>query len=223
MIKIRLTSFLKHPCTLSFSCGSLVLKSDKGKFMSVRVSDIKFSTCMHRLYTRLRSHTNLVLDLSANLLQRFLLGLGQRQLGGHRVSFSNERAFLLLSEQERTWALQFLSEEARGGRLIIFFNKIQQLTRFGGTHMGCRQQRRVGEGRRGSWRHLEDSGGLCGAGGGTGVYRALTSLRVTAVRAGRSGRHVQRLQAWRKALQIDSDWSIIAFCGQIFVIYEFSA
>lgn len=75
--------------------------------------------------------------------------------------------------------------------------------------MSCGQQRRAGEGRRGSWRHLEDSGGLCGTGGSTGVNGTLTALWVTAVRAGRSGRHLQRLQAWWRTLQIDSNHSIL--------------
>ncbi len=78
--------------------------------------------------------------------------------------------------------------------------------------MSCSQQRRAGEGRWGSRRHLEDSRGVCGTGGSTGVNGTLTALRVTAVRAGRSGRHLQRLQAWQEHYR---SIQITAFCGQI--------
>lgn len=88
---------------------------------------MNFSTQMWSMHLLQFYEADLVLDLSADLLQCFLLSFGQGQLGGHRVSFSDERAFLLLRQQERTGALQFLSDHTRGGHLTISFNKIQHV------------------------------------------------------------------------------------------------
>lgn len=57
--------------------------------------------------------SDLVLDLSADFLQRLLLGFGERQFGGNGVTFSHERAALLLGQHQRPRPLQFLREEKK--------------------------------------------------------------------------------------------------------------
>lgn len=51
---------------------------------------------------------HLIFDLPADLLQRLLLGLGERQLGGDGVTFGHQRAALLLRQHQRARALQLL-------------------------------------------------------------------------------------------------------------------
>ena len=57
----------------------------------------------HREVEILQSHispTHLVLDLPADLLERLLLGLGQRQPRGDRIALRDKRLLLLLRQQQ---------------------------------------------------------------------------------------------------------------------------
>lgn len=59
--------------------------------MALRYTGAATSACLH-----------LILDLPADLLQRLLLGLGERQLGRNRVTFGHQRAALFLGQDQRS-------------------------------------------------------------------------------------------------------------------------
>ena len=54
----------------------------------------------------------LVLDFPADLLQRFLLGFGEWQLGGDRVALGHQGAALLLGQDQGPRPLKFLHTHA---------------------------------------------------------------------------------------------------------------
>lgn len=67
-----------------------------------------FSCTQNTLTLRSWPDSHLVFDLPADLLQRLLLGFGQRQFGGDGVTLGHQRAALFLSQYERAGTLQFL-------------------------------------------------------------------------------------------------------------------
>ena len=69
---------------------------------SSRITKDKFPLG-HREVEILQSHispTHLVLDLPADLLERLLLGLGERQPRGDRIALRDKRLLLLLRQQQ---------------------------------------------------------------------------------------------------------------------------
>lgn len=59
-------------------------------------------------YCGCRTDLHLIFDLPADLLQRLLLGFGERQFGGNWVTFGHQRPTLLLGQHQRARPLQFL-------------------------------------------------------------------------------------------------------------------
>lgn len=55
----------------------------------------------------------LVFDLPADLLQRLLLGFGERQFGWDWVTFCDQRPTLLLSQHQRAGPLQLLHTKTK--------------------------------------------------------------------------------------------------------------